>query len=57
MNELAYHCTIYFKAEQDETMKEAANRLERILANEGLDFQYYDLELQDEDGNIIDSED
>lgn len=55
MNELAYHCTLYIRAENDhETMEEIAQRLERILNTEGLDFQYYDMELRNKDGETVD---
>ena len=54
MNELAYHCTIYFKTDKNETMKDAAARLCRILEDIGLDYNFYDMELLDENGNTID---
>lgn len=56
MNTLVYHCSLYFKAENGESMKDAADRLERVLEYDGLDFQYYDMELRDQDGNTVDEE-
>ena len=56
MNHLAYHCSIYLKTEPGETMKDAADRLERILNDCGLDFQYYDMELRDENGVPVENE-
>ena len=56
MNELSYHCSIYIKALENETMKETANRLERILSDLGLEYQMYDLELRNEDGNVLETE-
>lgn len=55
MNELAYHCTVYMKSE-NETMEEAANRLEELLYKAGLDYQFYDMELRDEDGNVLEEQ-
>ena len=49
--ELAYHCTVYMKT--DETIKEAADRLEHILESQGLDYQFYDMELRDDEGNTV----
>lgn len=54
-NVLVYDCTIYLDAEKDENLNEAANRLERILKTEGLDYQCYNLELLDEEGEIVES--
>ena len=47
MYELAYHCTIYFRAEDEETMEQAAARLERILEAEGIEYQSSDMELRE----------
>ena len=55
-NELAYHCSIYLRQEAEETMKDIADRLERILKDSGLDYQYYDMELHDEYGNTLEEE-
>ena len=55
MNELAYHCSLYIKAEPNETMQETANRLERILAAEGINYQYYDMELMDNEGKVLET--
>jgi len=56
MNTLVYHCSIYVETEKDESMGDAADRLERILKSDGLDFQFYDMELRDQDGNTVDEE-
>lgn len=55
MNELSYHCSLYIKAEPNETMQETANRLERILAAEGINYQYYDMELMDNEGKVVET--
>ena len=55
MNELSYHCTIYLKSE-NESAREARNRLERILDTLGLEYNTYDVTLRNEDGNIIDED-
>ena len=54
-NVLAYHCTVYLDAEKNETIDEAASRLERILKAEGIDHQFYDAELRNEEGQAIES--
>ena len=56
MNELAYHCNLYIKAEPEETMQETADRLERILVTEGIEFQFYDMELMNENGETVDKQ-
>ncbi len=56
MNELAYFCTIYLKTEPDEDIHKASERLERILLNSGLDYQMYNVELRDPEGNVIEED-
>ena len=55
-NELAWSGMIYINALGCESMHEAAARLERILADLGLDFQCFEIELRDKDGNVLETD-
>ena len=44
------------KTEPNETMKEATSRLERILESDGIEYNRFDTQLRDEDGNVVEKD-
>ena len=46
MKELAYDCTLYIEAEENETLDDVTSRLERILNDVGIQYNLYNAEIR-----------
>lgn len=53
MNELAFHCSIYWHVPVNVTAEEALTELKNYLEKLDIDYQMYDAELRDFEGAVI----